>query len=109
MTANGWSKNFTIAQIGSVACSGSGTATTSPANTATTFAVTPSSTVSALSSTTTITWTWSNCTPINNALTSTNYVNPSTYASLGSVGSGYYDAYVTPPSAEPATVKIGDT
>ncbi len=107
-TANGSSKNFTITQTGTTSCSGSGTVTSTPANTSVTFALTPTTNVSALSSTSTLVWTWTNCTPVNNAQTTTHYYNPSTYVSYGSVGTSFYNVYLTPPVV-PTTIKINDT
>jgi hypothetical protein len=107
--AIGWNKNFTATVTGSTSCSGSGSISVSPATTATTFALTPTNTVPALSGTQTVTLIWTNCNPTNNASSSTFYVNPSTYASYGSVNVGtFYNVNLTPPTL-PTTVKIGDT
>jgi hypothetical protein len=100
LTANGYSKSFTI----SGTCSGSGSRTNGPASTATTFEG-----QTALSAVDTISYTFSNCTPASTAQTLTAYYNSSTYIPLGfnSVGVNY-GVYLTPP-AGPATVSVGDT
>ncbi|OIQ96950.1 hypothetical protein GALL_210170 [mine drainage metagenome] len=105
----GSSSNFTIAQTGSVSCSGSGNITRAPATTSTTFNITPTNTVSALSAVETITLNWTNCTPSTSVTTATLYYTPTTYVPLGlnSVGVNY-GAYLTAPSY-PATVMVGGT
>jgi len=99
LLASGLQKNFTV----SGTCSGSGSRTTSPANTATTFAG-----VAAFSSTSTMTMSLTNCTPTSTAQTFTSYVD-SNYVPLGfnSVGINY-GVYLTPPSI-PTSVAVGAT
>lgn len=99
LIANGTSKNFSV----SGSCTGSGNKTASPASTAATFEGLP-----ALSSTSTLTMTLTNCTPASSAQTFTSYVD-SNYAPLGfnSVGVNY-GVFLTPPSI-PASVSVGAT
>jgi hypothetical protein len=97
LTANGFTKNFTI----SGNCSGTGTDTEAPASTATTFEGT-----SALSAGSAITWTYSNCTPASNAVTSTTYYD-SNYMPLGGSGDSY-GVFLTPVSL-PTSVTVGST
>ena len=103
--SSGWSKTFSLSQTGSTTCSGSGSRVVSPASTSTTFNVTPTNTVSALSSVQTLTWSWTNCTPSTGASTSTSYYNPSNYLGLGFNNSVSYGSFLTAPSY-PATVTI---
>ncbi len=99
VVANGMSRSFTI----SGTCSGSGSRTTSPANTATTFEGAP-----AFSATSTFTLTFTNCTPASIASTSTSY-SDTNYDPRGfnSVGVNY-GVYLTP-LVIPTTVMVGGT
>jgi len=107
--ASGLSKTFTTSQTGSANCSGSGTRTSSPASTSTTFDMTPTNIVTALSSVQTITLNWTNCTPASSATTETSYYNPSNYLPLGFNSPGVnYGVYQTAPTI-PATVLVGGT
>ena len=109
LIANGWSKTFVASITGTLTCSGTGAVTVSPASTSTTFAMTPTNSVSALSATQSVTENWTNCTPATQALSSTNYYNPSSYIDLGDSLTGVnYNVFQTAPSY-PATVKVGDT
>ena len=95
--ANGFSKAFTISDY----CSGSGTRTTAPASTGATFEG-----VSALSSVTTVTGSYTNCTPASFASSSTSYVDTN-YNLLGDVGTNY-GVWLTPPTI-PTSVSVGAT
>lgn len=99
LVANGLSKSFTI----SGTCSGSGNKSTSPANTAATFEGT-----AGFSATSTLTLSFSNCTPASTATTSTAYVD-SNYDPLGfnSVGVNY-GVYLTR-LVIPTSVTVGAT
>jgi hypothetical protein len=99
LTANGMSKSFTI----SGSCSGSGTKTTSPANTATTFEG-----AFAFSAASTFTLSFTNCTPASIASTSTSYADTN-YDPRGfnSVGVNY-GVFLTP-LVIPTTVIVGGT
>lgn len=106
---NGWNATFSLAQTGTATCSGSGSRTVSPASTSTTFNMTPSNTVPALSSVQTITTNWTNCTPASSATTETGYFNASNYLPLGFNSPGVnYGVYQTAPTI-PATVSVGGT
>lgn len=97
--ANGFSKAFTISDY----CSGSGTRTTAPASTGTTFEG-----VSALSSVTTVTGSYTNCTPASFASSSTGYVDTN-YNLLGFNSPGTnYGVWLTPPTI-PTSVSVGGT
>jgi hypothetical protein len=109
LVATGWNKTFSITQTGTVACSGTGSRTVAPATTSTTFSITPTNTVPALSAVQTITWNWTNCSPASNASTFTGYYNSSNYLPLGVNSPGVnYGVNLTPPSY-PATVTVGGT
>lgn len=96
--ATGLSKNFTV----SGSCSGSGTKTSSPATTASTFEG-----VNGFSASATLTMSLTNCTPSSTAATSTAYYD-SNYNPIGmnSVGINYgvYASFVMP-----ASVTVGNT
>ena len=97
--ASGYTKTFTI----SGSCSGSGNLSDSAANTAATFEG-----VNGFSSTSTMTGTYTNCTPASFAQSSTSYYDTN-YVPLGNNTVGVsYGVYLTPPVI-PATVKVGDT
>ena len=99
LVANGLSKSFTV----SGSCSGSGNKSSSPANTAATFEG-----VAGFSATSTLTLSFTNCTPASTAVTSTVYVD-SNYVPLGvnSVGVNY-GVYLTP-LVIPTSVLVGGT
>ena len=99
LVANGLSKSFTV----SGSCSGSGNRSSSPANTAATFEG-----VAGFSATSTLTLSFTNCTPASTALTSTGYFD-SNYVPLGvnSVGVNY-GVYLTP-LVIPTSVLVGGT
>ncbi|CAG4884403.1 protein of unknown function [Georgfuchsia toluolica] len=99
LIVNGLTKSFTV--TGS--CTGSGTHSTSPANTAATFEG-----VAGLSATTTLTMSLSNCTPASITDTTLDYYD-SNYVPLGNsdVAVGY-DVWLTPPSM-PTSVTVGAT
>lgn len=99
LVANGMTKSFTI----SGTCSGSGNRSTAPATTAATFEG-----KTGLSSTTTITMTFTNCTPASIAQSSTSYFD-SNYVPLGvnSIGVNY-GVYLTP-LVIPVSVSVGST
>lgn len=105
----GSSYNFTAAQTGTVTCAGSGSITRAQATTSTTFNITPTTAVPAMSAVETFTLNWTNCTPASAATTATQYYTPTTYVPLGfnSVNVNY-GAYLTAPSY-PATVMVGGT
>jgi len=107
--ATGESRNFTATQTGSVSCSGTGNITVAPASTSTTFDITPTHTVAAVSAVETLTLNWTNCLPASNSTTATGYYTPGTYVPLGfnSVGANY-GAYLTAPTI-PTTVTVGGT
>jgi len=96
--ATGLSKSFTV----SGSCSGSGTKTSSPASTTSTFEG-----VSGFSASATLTMSLTNCTPSSTAATSTAYFD-SNYNPIGmnSVGINYgvWSSFVMP-----ATVNVGNT
>lgn len=99
LIASGLTKSFTI----SGTCSGSGTKTSSPANTAATFEG-----VAGFSATTTTTLTYTNCTPASTAVTSTAYFD-SNYDPRGfSTPSINYGVYLTP-LVIPTSVTVGGT
>lgn len=97
LIANGSTKSFTITGD----CSGSGSRTSAPATAGATFEGT-----AALSAIQTITYTFSNCTPASNALTTTAYYD-SNYVPRGYSGVNY-GVYLTPPSI-PTSVTVGGT
>lgn len=110
-TAAGENRNFsaTATATGTASCSGSGNITSAPATTSTTFNITPTNTVSALSAVSTITLNWTNCTPASSVTTETDYYNPSNYLPLGFNSAGVnYGAYLTAPTI-PTTVTVGAT
>jgi hypothetical protein len=97
LIASGLTKSFTI----SGTCSGSGTKTSSPANTAATFEG-----VVGLSTTSTITLTYTNCTPASTAVTSTAYFD-NNYDPRGFNSTGVnYGVYLTP-LVIPTSVTVG--
>ncbi len=109
VVAAGSSNNFSMTQTGSVSCSGSGNITRAPATTPTTFNITPTNTVPALSAVETITLNLTNCTPASSASTATLYFTPTTYVPLGLNNVGVnYEAYLTPANI-PATIMVGAT
>jgi len=99
LVTNGLSKSFAI----SGTCSGSGNKSSSPANTAATFEG-----ASGFSATSTLTLTFTNCTPASTAVTSTGYFDTN-YNPLGvnTVGINY-GVYLTP-LAVPTSVTVGGT
>ncbi len=99
LVANGLTKSFTV----SGTCSGSGTKTSSAANTSATFEG-----VTGFSATSTLTLSLTNCTPASSAQTSTAYFD-SNYLPIGfnSVGVNY-GVYLTPLSI-PTSVSVGGT
>ncbi|MFZ3140985.1 hypothetical protein [Polaromonas sp.] len=99
LVANGLSKSFTV----SGTCSGSGNKSSSPANTAATFEG-----VAGFSATSTLTLSYTNCTPASTAVTSTAYVD-SNYVPRGfnSIGVNY-GVYLTP-LVIPTSVTVGGT
>ena len=99
LLANGLSKNFTV----SGDCSGSGTKTSAPARTSTSFEG-----VAALSATSTFTMSLTNCTPASTAQTSISYYDLN-FVPLGfnSVGVNY-GVYLTAPTI-PVSVSVGGT
>lgn len=103
LVANGLSKGFTI----SGTCSGTGNRSASPANTATTFESQP-----ALSNTSTLTMSLTNCTPSSIAQSATGYYD-SNYVPLGfdtgaSTNAANYSVYLTAPSI-PTSATVGGT
>lgn len=97
LVASGLTKSFTI----SGTCSGSGTKTSSPANTAATFEG-----VTGFSATTTTTSTFTNCTPASTAATSTAYFD-SNYDPRGFNTPGVnYGVHLTP-LVIPTSVTVG--
>lgn len=99
LVANGLSKNFTV----SGDCSGSGTKTSGPARTPTAFEG-----VSGFSAISTVTFSFTNCTPASIAQTSTGYYDTN-FVPLGfnSVGVNY-GVFLTAPIL-PVTVSVGGT
>ena len=97
--ASGLSKSFTI----SGTCTGSGSKSSSPATTASTFEG-----VTGFSATSTLTLTYTNCTPASTAVTSTSYFDTN-YNPLGvnSVGVNY--GVYTTPFVVPTSVTVGGT
>lgn len=99
LVANGLSKSFSV----SGTCSGSGNKSSSPANTAATFEG-----VAGFSATSTLTLSYTNCTPASTTVTSTVYVD-SNYVPLGvnSIGVNY-GVYLAP-FVIPTSVTVGGT
>jgi len=99
LTANGAANTFTI----SGTCTGSGSHTVGAANTSTTFEGS-----TALSASSTWTFTFTNCTPSSTAATSTTYYD-SNYVPRGfsSVGVNY-GVYLTAPTI-PSSIMVGNT
>lgn len=99
LIASGLAKSFTI----SGTCSGSGNKSSSPANTAATFEGT-----AGFSATSTLTLTYTNCTPASTAVTSTAYFDTN-YDPRGvnSIGVNY-GVYLTP-LVIPTSVTVGGT
>jgi hypothetical protein len=99
LVANGLTKNFSI----SGTCAGSGSRSTSAATTAATFEG-----VAGFSSTSTMTLTFTNCTPASTAVTSTSYYDTN-YIPRGFNSPGVnYGVYLTAPFL-PTTVTVGAT
>lgn len=97
--ANGFAKSFTV----SGTCSGTGNATISAANTPAVFEG-----ITGFSSTSTLTGTFTNCTPTSLAQSVTSYYD-NNYTPLGdNVTGGRYSVYAAPLSI-PVNVKVGDT
>lgn len=99
LVASGLTKSFTI----SGTCSGSGTKSSSPASTATTFEGVP-----ALSATATLTLSYTNCTPASTAVTYTGYFDTN-YNPLGMNSVGVNYGVYTTPLVIPASVTVGGT
>ena len=93
----------TVNYLVSGTCTGSARGSASAPN-ATTFEGS-----SALAVTTTLTISFTNCTPTSTAVTSLTYID-SNYSLLGSSVAGtYYGKFLTIPSPLPTSVKVGDT
>ena len=104
---NGYQRNFSISYTSStVLCSGSGTRTNAPANSLTTFKLTPTQSVPAVASAVAVTYTWTNCNPTYNTSSKTEYYDPTSYAELGSVTSKNYSVYKVLPVL-PTSVQVG--
>lgn len=99
IVASGLSKSFTV----SGTCSGSGNKSSSPATTAATFEG-----ITGFSATSTLTISYTNCTPTSIAQTSTAYFD-SNYVPTGFSSSGVnYGVYLTP-LAIPSSATVGGT
>ena len=108
LIVGGVDTTFTVAQSGTSACSGTGTYTRSPASAPTSFNLTPTYAVSAVSSTESVNKNWTNCTPAISTIDATEYFNSSNYMPLGAnVPNTVYNVY--PTSTFPAAVSVGDT
>jgi hypothetical protein len=99
LTSAGWSKIFTI----SGTCTGTISIASGAINASTTFETQP-----ALSGTSVVTTTFSNCTPATSTTTETKYTD-SNYMTVGySISGGDYAVYASPLTL-PNSVKVGDS
>jgi len=98
LIANGFSKPFTI----SGSCLGGGVKTAAAAATAATFGG-----AAALSSASSLTLSFTNCTPAPTAQTSISYFDRN-YVPLGFISDGVFGVYLTPPTI-PTVVSVGQT
>jgi hypothetical protein len=99
LSASGMTKSFTI----SGTCSGSGNKSSSPATTAATFEG-----VTGFSATSTITISFTNCTPTSSAQSSTAYFD-SNYMPIGMNSIGVNYGVYLPPLVIPTTATVGNT
>lgn len=108
MYQTGQNVSFNASLSGSTSCSGSGSYVQSPATTATTFNITPTQSVNALSGTETITINWTNCTPASLVISATDFINTSATTSIGFLRTGDYEVNTVLP-VYPTTVHVGDS